>query len=175
MRIAILTLLGVLAANAAVIAWGRTSFVPLGYFAVGALLFALTLLALAAVIYAFCRQAMNDAARLTLRTLVCSAIIFASATVAVPVTRLCIAADLRETMATARALVPLLDARLVSTGLYPTTLAEIAGSRSLPPLLQRPDAYQSSGTGFVIQVRIPGTVYAASVFRSSQREWKLVE
>ena len=175
MRIVLFTLLGMVAANAAVVTWGRASFVPLGYFAVGALLFAVTLLALAAVIYAFCRRAMNDAARLTLRTLVSSAIIFASSTVAVPVTRLCIAADLRETMASARALIPLLDARLVSTGLYPTSLVEIAGSRPLPPLLRSPDAYQSSGTGFVIQVRIPGTVYAASVFRSSQREWKLVE
>lgn len=175
MRIAVYTLLGIAAANTAIIAWGRTSFVPLGFFAIAAVLFAATLLALAAVIYAFSRRAMNDVARLTLRILISSSIVFASAVVAVPVARHLIAQDLRAAMASARALVPLLDARLVSTGLYPTSLVDIAGSRPLPPMLRRPDAYTTSGTGFVIQIRIPGTVYAASVFHSGEREWKLVE
>lgn len=159
--------------NAVLVVWGRTTFVPLTFLAAAGVLFGLNLLALAAVVYAFSRTTMNDAARLTLRALIVSAAAFASVCLSLPFTRQLIARDVRNAQQRADLLLPDLDAHLARTGLYPLDLAAVAGERPLPRLLSAEDAYRSSGTGFVLQIRIPGSAFQAFVYRSSDRGWQV--
>jgi hypothetical protein len=163
------------AANACLMAWGRRSFVPLELVATGSVLLALLLLVLAGAIYAFCRRGMNDAARLVLRTLLVSIVFFASTFLSLPLLQRQILRDMETAIAHANALLPVLDARWAAAGRYPDRLDEVAAGRDLPPLLRRSDFYRGAGTSFVMQIRVPGTPYAAAVLRSGDRQWRKLE
>jgi hypothetical protein len=154
--------------------WVSRTLIPPRLVAVCGVAFGLNLLALAGVIYAFSRRAMPDGARLTLRALLIAVFAFCSMAAVPAVARPLLDREVARLRATAHALIPQLDQHLRTTGLYPRRLAELEAGRDLPPGLRRPDVYHSSGTGFVLRIRLPGASGDAVVWRSGSTNWSLV-
>jgi hypothetical protein len=164
-----------LAANALFILWGRHTFMPLGIVWVSAVLLGILLLALAAILRAFNKARPDPAARLSIRMSVASAMVCFALLPSVPILKHRHRVDLDAARARAEALIPALDAHREATGFYPDTLQPVAGRDPLPWLLTEADAYRSTGTGYVLQIRHPGHPFAASERRHTENRWRLTQ
>jgi len=153
--------------------WVSRTLIPPRLVAVCGVAFGLNLLALAGVIYAFSRRTMPDGARLTLRALLIAVFAFCSMAAVPAVAPWFLEREVARLYATAQDLIPRLDQHLRTTGLYPRRLADVAGGRALPPGLRRPDVYHSSGTGYVLRIRLPGADGQAVVWRHSATNWSM--
>lgn len=160
-------------ANLLFVWWGRHTFMPLGLVWVSAVLLGILLLVLAAILQAFTKARPDPAARLTIRMSVASALVCFALLPSVPILKHQHRVDLEAARARAEALIPLLTDHLHTTGLYPPSLDAVAGDEPLPWLLREPDAYRSSGTGYVMQIRHPGHPFAANERRHTETRWRL--
>lgn len=169
------TILIAIIANIVSFLWARHAFLPVGLVATSAILLGLLLFVLAALIRGFTKNREDAAAKLSLRMTTASAIVCFTLLACVPFVVKTQKNDLQAARTRAEALIPLLQARMDSTGAYPESLAEIAGAEPLPWLLQEPDAYRSTGTGYVMQIRHPGTPTLADVRQHNQTRWRVMQ
>ncbi len=171
-RIIFLTLLAAVATNTIFYLWGRHTFMPLGLVWVAAGLLGLLLLVLAAILNAFNKTRPNDSARLTIRMSVASALVCFALLPTVPLLKAQQRADLRAALDRAEELIPALAAYHEAHDTYPATLTEIAGPTPLPWLLLDSEAYRSTATNYVIQIRHPGNPYTANERRHNENRWR---
>lgn len=169
------TLLAAAAANAAFYYWGRHTFMPLGLVWVSAVLLGILLLVLAAILRAFNKARPDPAARLTIRMSVASALVCFALLPTVPLLHARHRTDFSAARARAEALIPALTQRLHTTGLYPHNIESVAGGDPLPWLLLEKDAYRSTGTGYVFQIRRPGHPFAAEERRHTEVGWRMTQ
>lgn len=153
--------------------WVSGTLIPPRIVAVCGVAFGLNLLALAGVIYAFSRRTMPDGARLTLRAILIAVAAFCGMALVPPVADRFLARETQRLFDAAENLLPQLESRVRATGLYPQRLADVAGDTIIPPGLLRPDSYRSSGTGFVLRIRLPGASGDAAVWRSGDTNWSI--
>lgn len=168
------TLSAALFTNVVFIVWGRQTFMPLGIVWVSAALLGVLLLTLAAILQAFNKARPDPAARLSIRMSVASAIVCFALLPSVPVLSHLHRVDLRRGREAAEALIPLLERYRTEHGVYPTHLGEIYDGNRLPWLLREPDAYRSTGTGYVLQIRHPGNPFLADVRRQGEPRWRVI-
>lgn len=169
------TLLATLLANGAFLLWGRHTFMPLGLVWVSAVLLGILLLVLAVILQAFTKTRPDPAARLSIRLSVASAFVCFALLPSVPILKKKHRADLEAARARAESLIPALQHHLHTTGLYPSNLMTVAGTEPLPWLLMEPEAYRSTGTGYVLQIRYPGNPFAANERRHNETGWRVTQ
>lgn len=174
-RLVINTVLATVAANVIFWAWGRHTFMPLGLVWVSAVLLGILLLVLAAILQAFNKARPDPAAKLTIHMSVASAIVCFAMLPTVPILKKNQKTDLDAARTRAETLAPALLHHLYTTGLYPSNLDAVAGAEALPWLLKEPDAYRSTGTGYVIQVRYPGNPFLADERRDNETTWRTTQ
>lgn len=169
------TLLVAFCANLLFVWWGRHTFMPLGLVWVSAALLGVLLLVLAAILKSFTKARPDPAAHLTIRMSVASACVCFALLPAVPYLKHRHRLDLETARTRAEALIPKLTDHLHATGLYPERLDAVADNKPLPWLLREPDAYRSTGTGYVLQIRHPGHPFAAHERRHNESRWRLTQ
>lgn len=174
-RLVLNTALLAITANVAFYYGGRQTFMPIGYVWVTAALLGILLLVLAAIIAAFNRTHPIPQAALSIRMSIASAIVCFAMLPAVPLLKHHQRTDLDAARERAAALIPALQAHFESTGLYPAQLEAVAGDAPLPWLLAEPNAYQSTGTGYVLQIRWPGNPYTAQERRHNETRWRITQ
>ena len=174
-RQALYTVLAALVANGLFLLWGRHTFLPLGLVWVSAVLLGILLLVLAAILQAFTQARPDPAAHLSIRMSVASALVCFSLLPSVPILKRQHRADLNAAHVRAEQLALALRAYALETGRYPERLDAVAGTAPLPWLLREPDAYRSTGTGYVMQIRYPGHPFAADERRDGETRWRLTQ
>lgn len=167
------TLSAAIVANGVFIAWGRQTFMPLGVVWVSAALLGVLLLTLAAILQAFNKARPDPAARLSIRMSVASAAVCFALLPSVPVLSHLHRLDLQRGREAAEALIPALERYRAERGEYPSQLTDVIDVESLPWVLREPDAYRSTGTGYVLQVRHPGNPFLADVRRQGEARWRM--
>lgn len=155
--------------------WARHTFLPVGLVAASAILLGVLLFVLALMIRGFTKGRDDAAAKLSLRMTTASGIVCFTLLVSVPFVIRTQTHDLQAARSRAEELIPLLQERMDSTGAYPESLADLTGDEPLPWLLLEPDAYRSTGTGYVMQIRHPGTPFLADVRQHNQDRWRLMQ
>ncbi len=166
------TLLAAAAANAVFYLWGRHAFMPLGLMWVSVAMLGILLLLLAVILRMLNGARPDPGARLTIRMSFTSALVCFALLPAVPLLHARHRADLAAARARAEALAPALERHLRDAGRYPETLEAVAGSDPLPWLLRERDAYRSTGTGYLFQIRRPGHPFAAEERRHTETRWR---
>jgi hypothetical protein len=162
-------------ANVLFLIWGRRTFMPLGIVWVSAALLGILLLVLAAILRAFNKARPDPAARLSIRMSVASAIVCFALLPSVPVLKHFHRVDFNAARARADNVIPLLEAHREASGVYPTSLCAVVSRDALPWLLLETDAYRSTGTGYVLQIRHPGNPLAAHVRRHTDTRWRTTQ